>query len=555
MSVGALARAARADLSPWGAVLGGLAVAASFSPSLLPRTWPLQGAAAGITGALVYLVTVLVVRLVREVATLAEVSVGITVRATRAVRIGVAVLLGLAFLAYGLWALAEQRTTARLVLMPPPPWWHPVLALGLAIVVAAACIAVARVLRRASEAVARHLPRAVPRWVAVTAGALVVATTTVALTDAVLVSRVSQALGERFYEINAQVREGFTPPTTDGRSGGPGSGVAWESLGQEGQVFVAGGPDAARITRVTGAPAVEPVRVYAGLETSGSIDEAADRVVDELRRTGAFERSVLVVYFTTGTGWVNEWSAQSVEYLTGGDSAIAAMQYSYLPSPLALISDRVSSPRAARALFDRVQTEVLSLPADDRPQLMVAGESLGSFGGHGAFADAEQMLADVDGGVWVGTPAFTPLWRTITDERQQGSPEVAPVVDNGRHLRFATRAEDLEADLYGRPLGEWEEPRIAYLQHASDPISRWDGDLLLSRPDWISERAGTDVNPEVRWLPLVTFWQVTTDQAVGNSTQQGHGHIYHDDVVTAWAAVLGAEGTDVGPVIEAIRSR
>lgn len=53
----------------------------------------------------------------------------------------------------------------------------------------------------------------------------------------------------------------------------------------------------------------------------------------------------------------------------------------------------------------------------------------------------------------------------------------------------------------------------------------------------------------------MTFWQVTTDQAVGNSTQHGHGHIYHDDVVTAWAAVLGTETADVGAVIEAIRSR
>lgn len=553
MNAGALARVRRADLSPWGTAVGALAIAASFSPSLLPRSWPLQGLTAGITGALVYLIVVLTVRLVREGATLAGIRVRVGLQAPRTVRIVALALVVLAFLTYWVWALRAQGVTARLVQMSPPTWWRLLLAHVLAVVVAAALIALGRLLRRAATAVSTHIPDAVPRWAAAVAGAVVVALTAWVLTDAVLVSRVTQAIGERFHAINAQVREGVAPPTANERSGSPDSGVSWESLGQEGQVFVTGGPDAEAISLVTGAEAMEPIRVFAGLEDSSSFDQEAEQVVAELHRTGAFDRSVLVVYFTTGTGWVNEWSAQSVEYLTGGDSAVAAMQYSYLPSPLALISDRVSSPNAARSLYHRVQAEVQALPEDERPRLMVAGESLGSFGGHGVFSDTEDMLTSVDGAVWVGTPAFTPLWRTITSERQRGSPEVAPVVDNGRHLRFVTRSEDLKADLYGRALGEWEEPRIAYLQHASDPISRWNGDLVLSEPDWIREQAGTDVNPDIRWFPLVTFWQVTTDQAVGNSPQQGHGHIYHDDIVEAWAEVIGTDA-EVEGVIAAIRA-
>ena len=80
----------------------------------------------------------------------------------------------------------------------------------------------------------------------------------------------------------------------------------------------------------------------------------ADTVVAELQRTNAFSRSVLAVFTTTGTGWVDDWSAQSIEYLSNGDSAIAAMQYSYLPSALSMMTDRETPREAGKALFDRV---------------------------------------------------------------------------------------------------------------------------------------------------------------------------------------------------------
>lgn len=538
--------------SRWGLSFAAVALVLSFSPSLLPRTWLLQGAAAGVSAALLYGSAVFGAWVVRQVAGLLKVRVEVTSDPDRWVRYAGWAVVGVALLVYWVWALRGQSRTAQLVQMEAPGAWSALLALGFGVLIAAAGVLLGRLLREAAHAVARRVPRAVPRWGALLAGALVVAVVGLWATNAVLVSRVSNALGERFYAVNSQTRAGVEAPAVPERSGSPDSLLGWDTLGQEGQVFVTGGPSAADIEEVTGAPALEPIRVYGGLGYADSFDAVADGIVAELRRTGAFERSVLVVYNTTGTGWVNEWSAQPVEFLTGGDSAIAAMQYSYLPSPLALLADRVRPPLAGQALFDRVYAEWSALPEDARPRLMVAGESLGSFGGHGAFESKEDMIERVDGAVWIGTPAFTPLWRTITAERQQGSPEVAPVVDNGRHLRFVTRPQDLVADIYGRPLGEWQEPRIAYLQHASDPISRWDTSLIASRPDWISERAGTDVNPDLGWFPLVTFWQITTDQALGNATAPGHGHLYHHDLVTAWAAVLGIEEQDLETITRTI---
>lgn len=546
-------RELRAAPSAWGLAFGGLALVLSFSPSLLPRSWPLQGAAAGVTAGMVYGLAVLVAWGVRHTARMVNVRVEVTSDPDRWVRyVGLAVLI-LVPLWYWVWAVRGQGRTAELVQMEAPPFWQSFLAVVLGILIAGLGVLLGRSARWLARRLAARVPSSVPRWAAVAASAAVVALVAVWATNAVLVSRVANALGERFYEVNSQTREGVVAPTVPERSGGPGSLLGWDTLGQEGQVFVTGGPSATDIEQVTGAPALEPIRVYGGLGFADSFGEVADGVVAELHRTGAFERSVLVVYNTTGTGWVNEWSAQPVEYLTGGDSAIAAMQYSYLPSPLALIADRVRPPMAGKAFFDRIYAEWETLPEESRPRLMVAGESLGSFGGHGAFTSKEDMVERVDGAVWIGTPAFTPLWRAITRDRQNGSPEVAPVVDNGQHLRFVTRPQDLVADIYGRPLGEWEEPRIAYLQHASDPISRWDTSLIRSRPDWITERAGTDVNKDIEWYPLVTFWQVTTDQALGNATAPGHGHLYHHDLVATWTAVLGEDKVDLASVTSAVQ--
>lgn len=44
--------------------------------------------------------------------------------------------------------------------------------------------------------------------------------------------------------------------------------------------------------------------MYAGLETADTAEERADILVRELERTKAFDRKVLVIVPTTGTGWV-----------------------------------------------------------------------------------------------------------------------------------------------------------------------------------------------------------------------------------------------------------
>ncbi len=185
--------------------------------------------------------------------------------------------------------------------------------------------------------------------------------------------------------VDEGTADGVEQPQAPERSGSDASLEPWDSLGREGRTFVAGGPSPEEITAVTGEPAMMPIRVYAGYRSLDSLDGYTDydemevlasHVVAELDRTGAFDREYLAVATTTGRGWVNQDVAAALEYLSDGDSAIAAMQYSFLASPLAFLADRVSPRNAGRALFEAVYARWSVLDPETRPKLLVFGESL-----------------------------------------------------------------------------------------------------------------------------------------------------------------------------------
>jgi uncharacterized membrane protein len=403
---------------------------------------------------------------------------------------------------------------------------------AIAFLVGLGLIAFGRALRRLSRRIARLLGRWVPAPAASLLGVVLVALLVYWLAAGVLFRVVVDVADSVYAGTNAGTDEGVEPVTSDLRSGSPASAVPWDSLGRQGRTFVAGGPTTAEIGDVTGAVAVEPIRVYAGLDSADDAAGRADLVVQELERTGAFDRSVLVVAGATGTGWTEPQQMAALEYLWGGDTAIATMQYSFLPSWISFLVDADRASEAGRVLFDAVHEAWSALPEDDRPQLVSYGLSLGSFAAQAPFGSVGDLTTRVDGALYVGTPNFTPLWRTITDDRDAGSPEWQPVVDDGETVRFASDGTDL-----GDLPGDWGAPRVAYLQHASDPVVWWSWDLIAQQPDWLAEPRGPDVSGRVRWFPLLTFVQVTVDQFFGVSVPDGHGHNYASQVVAAWADV------------------
>ena len=512
-----------AGLSTLGLVAALVFFCFSMTPSLLPREWYLQGVASGICVALGY----------GSGTTLAWILQLFGFRPWRHSRqrvvnrilIAAAVVLIPLFMVLGAGWQAQVRELVGVD--TSDRFYYPLVPL-IAFLLARLLVSVFRVLRW----LVRRLAYVGAKWVPVPVAKLIafvlVMATLVTLVNNTLAPALLRAANQTFWVSDQGTPDDAAPPTVSERSGSPFSEAAWSDLGAEGRGFVAGGPNPAAIQQFTGLPALQPIRVYAGQESADTLEAEAALVVRELQRTGAFERAVLVVATTTGRGWVNEAAAGALEYMWGGDTAIAALQYSYFPSPVAFVVDTATPPRAGELLFDAVRAAWLTYPATERPRLLVLGESLGAYGGQGAFGNLDDMAAKVGGAVWVGTPRFTPLWSEITAERDAGSPEKVPVLDGCAVVCFASDPSDLRDD---------RQPTVVYLQHATDPVVWWSGRLLFERPDWLAEPARPSVTSGMTWYPVVTFWQVTMDMVFSSDMPDGRGHHYGVELVDAWAEV------------------
>lgn len=125
---------------------------------------------------------------------------------------------------------------------------------------------------------------------------------------------------------------------------------------------------------------------------------------------------------------------------------------------------RTVAPNAGEALFEAVSARVRTLPDGQRPNLVVFGESLGSFGAEAAFSSLNNLIARTDGAMFSGPTFNNRMWTGLTEDRDADSPQWLPVYQRGQNVRFAARAADLS-----RPDAGWDHPRIVYLQHPPIP--------------------------------------------------------------------------------------
>jgi uncharacterized membrane protein len=509
----------------WAAVL---LLCASLTPSLLPRDGVAQGVVSGISAAMGYGLGVLAAAVWRA---LADRGPRPPRRWAWRVFLAAAVVLGTVFFFLGRRWQGQLR---ELMGMPAEPLGRALLAPVVALIVFAVILAVSRFV----AGVARGIARLLSRWVGPSAaralGALTVAALAVLLVSGVAVDGLLAAADRAFALEDQETPDGVERPTSRLRSGGPGSLIGWDTLGREGRTFVAGGPSAAEIGAFTGTEAPEPIRIYSGVATADDVRDRAQAAVEDLERAGGFDRARLMVATTTGRGWLDAGSLSAYEYIAAGNSAIVAMQYSYVPSGLSYLIDQDRARAAGRELFDAVYERWTALPADDRPELYVFGESLGSFGAEAAFSGEYDLRNRVTGALFVGPPNFNALHTEFRDGRDAGSSEIEPVYRDGRTVRFSN-----EISGGAPPTGEpWTGTRVLILQHPSDPVTWWSPSLLFSRPDWLAEPPGRDVLDEMRWIPLVTFWQVTLDMPFSTDVPEGHGHRYTRESVDAWSLLL-----------------
>lgn len=197
------------------------------------------------------------------------------------------------------------------------------------------------------------------------------------------------------------------------------------------------------------------VRAYAGIRDGEDLDARARRVADDLERRGGLRRSHVVIAVPTGSGWVNPNLVSGLERRFGRDVATVGMQYDSSPSWWAYLAHREQAQQGARAVVEEVLTRVRAVPADRRPQVHVAGESLGAAAGQAVFTS--EVLGDVCSALWVGSPgghvAGLPREASVAnadDPVVHASLRglVVPDDEGGRWLPFVSAAHDA-ADFLG----------------------------------------------------------------------------------------------------------
>jgi uncharacterized membrane protein len=526
-----------APLSPAGVLPGTMLFAASLTPSLLPRSLVFQGVLSGLSFALGYAVGTGIAALWRYL--------GFGTGGDRLTRwlqrlMQVCIALGMiAAVACLSRATAWQNAVRALMGMELVDGVQPLRIALISVVVACVCLLLSRLLVRAFRTLSGRFRRVLPDRAGNLLGAIGVAIAVWMLSDGIIFKLGMRAADASFREVDALVPDDLTPPSDSVRSGGAGSFVEWRDLGRQGRLFVTSGPTAAEIEAFAGPSSMQPVRVYVGLNAAETPRARAQLALRELQRMGAFSRAVLIVATPTGTGWLDPGAMNTVEYLHRGNTAIVAAQYSYLPSPLALVTEGAYGAEIAEALFEVVYDYWTTLPVGARPRLYLFGLSLGALNAGRSF-DLHDVLSDpFDGALWVGTPFRSAALQEIMATRHRDSPAWKPRFRNSTVVRFMNQDGGLR-----EPRSRWAPLRIAYLLYASDPVTFFHVNTFYREPEWMRAPRGPDVVPIFRWYPLVTGLQLIADIAAGvGATPPGFGHNFAPaHYVEAWVALTEPAG-------------
>ncbi|MFM7508624.1 MAG: alpha/beta-hydrolase family protein [Actinomycetota bacterium] len=324
---------------------------------------------------------------------------------------------------------------------------------------------------------------------------------------------------------NEKVDPGYNePPTSPLVSGSPESLCPFDELGQQGRRFVLDTLDPDLITETTGEPAQAPIRIFVGFNShpihSTSRTEIA---LEEMERTGAYDRKYLLLISPTGTGWVDHTMIEATEFFTGGDVASVCIQYGRYPSFLSLQKVR-QGRRQFRGLVWGVHQRLLGIPREQRPTVLVFGESLG------AWSSSDVVMKEgiegfdrysIDRALWFGMPHLAKWSKAGLDRPGALVPEgTVGVFDRWEELEQLTPAQR-------------DSLRVVQLSHDNDPITHVDPALLYSKPDWLGEPRGRNVPQGQRWYPVVTAFQTLIDAANAMRNEPGQfrstGHDYRAD--------------------------
>ncbi|MCW2924889.1 MAG: putative rane protein, partial [Thermoleophilia bacterium] len=311
-------------------------------------------------------------------------------------------------------------------------------------------------------------------------------------------------------------------------SGGARSSITPEEMGKHGRRFVHEAVPGTEITKTMG-QGVDPIRVYAGLDSGATPQARVAKAMADAERLGAFDgsRDQVVLVTPTGSGFVDPPSIQAAEFMSRGRIASIAIQYADKPS----IQSTGKVPLAAettKLLAEAVKARVAQMPEGERPEVELFGESLGAWSQQEVFegkGTAELDRLGIDRSLWVGSPNESGFAsEAVRALGTAGNPGV---------LRQFDRIEEVDA-LDPAAKGSL---RHVLLTHRNDPVSVVNKATLgFQRPDWLPAK-GTPPNgipASMHYVPGVSLAQGLVDLVNGTHPEPGkfeaHAHDYRADL-------------------------
>ena len=286
------------SLSLLGMVMGLTFFAASLTPSLMPRSYLVQGALSGISASVGYMIGTALIWLWFYL------QLPASDKSLRLARwlIGIACLL---LCLAALWHATFWQNSIRILWKMPPiasadPYWLAAVAAATFLV----ALIVGRLFRLACLVFSRWLSRVVPSRLSKVVGALLAFALFWSIGQGILLRAALDAADASFKQADALIDDDLPSPQEAVKTGSSASLVAWQGLGRQGRHFVASGPTTSEISGFWNARAQEPLRIYVGLNNADTSKERAALALKELIRQGAFDRSMMVVIVPTGTGWI-----------------------------------------------------------------------------------------------------------------------------------------------------------------------------------------------------------------------------------------------------------
>ncbi|WGZ90937.1 MAG: alpha/beta-hydrolase family protein [Candidatus Thiocaldithrix dubininis] len=512
-----------------GLILGTLFLVLSLTPSLLPRPYALQGLISGISLSVGYMFGLIISAVwtylgFKQPASYWQAKL-------RPLLLGLCLTLIIVTLYF---SKQWQSNLHSFMHLEPPNQLYPIAEALIAFTVFYLLDLIARLIGWLAKKVKHYLQPIMPTRVAFLVSGVVTLIFVWFLLNGLLLKFALHTIDQSYQTLDAFTQDEQATPQAATQTGNTASLIPWQTLGNQGRNYILTAPNPTQISQWTGKAAQQPLRVYVGLNSAETPELRAKLALDELKRIGAFNRKLLILITPTGTGWVDEASLDPLEYLQNGDIASVAVQYSYLSSPLSLLIEPEYGRKTARALFNEVYDYWTSLPKTQRPQLYLFGLSLGALNSDLSFDLFDVINDPPQGALWSGPPFAAPTWRTATQERDKGSTAWLPTFKQGKVLRFMNQN--------GMPpnASQWQNFRLLFLQYGSDPITFFSPHLFLHEPAWLQTPHAPDVNPELRWYPIVTGLQVAADMLIGTGTVPvGYGHdIAAEHYINAWIELL-----------------